>query len=210
MFILLKSNSTHLPASDHRCWVVNVNTKMKHIQQWAKLCLLKSGFELLPKSCLSGALHLILSISLFLHFSLTPFLTIHPCLFPCLSVTHCVSVLHFLPFDCFFYLFPFPLLPSFPPTSPSHPFLSAFLFLFYLYVWSLLPCLCLSLYLNVCLCFLYLCLLLFFPSRIHRSSLGTILLLERSSGLLNQAILLKKFLIIIISRRQLIKQQMNI
>ena len=30
MFILLKSKSTHLPASDHRYWVVNVKTKMRH------------------------------------------------------------------------------------------------------------------------------------------------------------------------------------
>ena len=184
MFILLKSKSTHLPASDHRYWVVNVKTKMRHIQRWAKLCLLKSGFELLPKILLvrsTSSDSRYLSVSPFLShtiFNYSP-------LFLSLSLCHSVYICFAFSSLCFFYLFPFPLLPSFPPTSPSHPFLSAFLFLFYLYVWPLPPCLCLSLYLSVCLCFLYLCLLLFFPSGIHRSSLGTILLLERSSGLLN-------------------------
>lgn len=123
MFILLKSNSTHLPASDHRCWVVNVKTKMRHIQPWAKLCLLKSGFELLPKILLVRSTSSD-SISLFLHFSLTPFLTIHPCFFPCLSVTQCVSVLHFLPFVSFISS---PFLSSLPFPSPLPPIPSSLL-----------------------------------------------------------------------------------
>ena len=156
MFILLKSKSTHLPASDHRYWVVNVKTKMRHIQRWAKLCLLKSGFELLPKILLvrsTSSDSLYLSVSPFLShtiFNYSP-------LFLSLSLCHSVYICFAFSSLCFFYL----------------------------YVWPLPPCLCLSLYLSVCLCFLYLCLLLFFPSGIHRSSLGTILLLERSSGLLN-------------------------
>lgn len=172
MFILLKSNSTHLPASDHRCWVVNVNTKMKHIQQWAKLCFsVEIRLWVVAKILLVRALHLILS--LFLHFSHTIFN--YPPLSLSLSLCHSLCICFaFSSFDCFFYLFPLSSPPFLSPTSPSHPFLSAFsLSLLSLCVASFLPVsVSASIWVSVCVsCISVSC---SFSSRIHRSSLGTI------------------------------------
>lgn len=167
-----------------------------HIQPLVKLHLLRSGFGLLPNiflvksTSLWFSITLSLSVSLFLSLSFSLFLTLHSCLFPCHSVCICFSFSSL--WLCFFSLLSFHLLlssPPFPPPlllllhppsphlSPSFSFISM-CGLFLSVSVSASFCVCLWVFL-VCLS-----LALFF-SGIHRGSLGTILLLERSSGLLN-------------------------